>query len=339
MSDEIVTVEQDGRILTGVGGDPAEMATVMDRHAPEDGPERASDRNAPEPTGTTPENTGTEPENAGTSTVTRNPDGTFKKPSRSQRRFDQITAEKEAAKREAADYKARLDAYEQQRTQAQPPETPRQAVEPHPRPATRPKPTEDQVGTTYQTYGDYVEDLADWKADQRLASLDFDAQIRRSIEADRAARTRDERDLTSIGRGRQRYPDFDAVLQGASHFRDGNWPLYMGQAIADLDEPEHVYYQLAKDRPLAERLRNLDPVHLGMELARLVAPAAVAPLASTARTSQLPPPAPYQPVAGGGTTTARSSADLVAKASDPFDYDRSGYREQRARERGVTRRW
>jgi hypothetical protein len=336
MSDEQVTVEQDGRTLTGVGADPASLAATMERHAPEPA---TDDHAAPQEAPSSPPEAPISPSGEETTSgLTRNPDGTFKKPSRAQRRFDQITAEREAAKREAADLRAQFDAYKQQQTQTQhPAPVPPSEPPPPPRPPTRPKPTEDQVGTAYPSYADFVEDLADWKAEQRLSAVDFDARIRTSIEADRASRTRDERDLTSIGRGRSRYPDFDAVLQGADHFRDGNWPLYMGQAISELPEPEHVYYQLAKDRALAERLRNMEPVQLGMALQQLVAPTAVAPLASTARTMSSPPPAPYQPVAGGGTTTVPSSAELAMRSGS--DYDHSGYREQRARERGVKSRW
>lgn len=48
--------------------------------------------------------------------------------------------------------------------------------------ATRPKPSEDEIGTKYENYGAYVEDLADWKHEQR------EAQAQQSRTAEREQR-------------------------------------------------------------------------------------------------------------------------------------------------------
>ena len=97
-----------------------------------------------------------------------------------------------------------------------------------------------------------------------------------------------------------------------------------------------MQYAIAKDADLATRLSKMSDVEFGMALAAVAPVAAVASTASTARTV-VPPPPPYQPVAGGGSTTVPSSADLAERSTE--DYDRSGYREKRAKERGVTSRW
>ena len=67
------------------------------------------------------------------------------------------------------------------------------------------------MGTKYESYADFVEDLADWKAEQRLAALDFDAHVRKGIEADRASRSFADQVEQIFIAGREHYPDFDTV--------------------------------------------------------------------------------------------------------------------------------
>ncbi len=312
--EQVSATDDAGRVLTGVGTTTAALEKTMERHAP-DVP-AASEPASQQPS---------EP-----------------RQSRGQKRFDQLTKEREtyreqaeAAARERDDLRTKLEAAS--RTPAPPATMP---VEQPPPPAastqTRSKPNENEVGSKYETYADFIEDLADWKAEQRLSAQDFDAQIRRSIEADRASRSRDERSIQSVTRGRARYADFDAVLKGATHFQSTDWPNWQGEAINELPEPEHIYYQLAKDRALAERLKGLNPVQYGIELAKLIPASSVAVPASTQSAGTVTPPVPYQPVGAGSKTTAPPLADLPKKAQ--FDFDASGYRERRAAERGVTRR-
>jgi hypothetical protein len=309
----VVSHEQDGRILSGVGVTADELAETMERHAPE--PETPA---APPATTAAP--------------VAPEPD----KQTRGQKRFAELTREREDAKRLAAEaqaerdrYKAELEQFKARPPQA-PPTAPKEAVAPPPK-ETRPKPKEDEIGTKYQTYGDYVEDLADWKAEQRLATVDFDARIRQSIEADRASRSVTDRVTAAADRGRQAYPDFDAVLKAPV----ATYPNALLARIATMDGAEHMYYQLATNREASQRILAAlqDPLTLGLELAKLGPSAPGASPASPARTVA-PPPPPYQPVVGGSKTTVTPSADL-AKG---FDFDKSGYRERRAAERGVSRR-
>jgi len=263
------------------------------------------------------------------------------KPTRGSRRFsaleherDEAKAQAEAVTRERDELKARLAAGAPRPEPAPVHAAPAARVEPPA--ATRPKPSEDQVGTTYQTYADFVEDLADWKVEQRDAKRqsDIDARILSAIEADRAS----QRHLTKvdevISRGRKTYPDFDAVLQ-APHMIAGNWPSEKISVIASLDSPESIQYQLGKDPVLAESLRT-EPnlAKFGIRLAQLMTAAAVVSPASTAPTSSVAP-RPYQPVGSGSKTTVTPSAEL---AKTGFDFDKSGYRERRAAERGVLRK-
>jgi hypothetical protein len=305
-----VSHEVDGRTLTGVGVSAESLAETMDRHTP--------DIEAPAET-SAPASQQSEP---------------AVKQTRGQRRFDELTREREEARREAADAKrerdelrARLSA-PVERPPAEPPsrqaEAPQSAV-------SRAKPTEDEIGVKYQSYGDFVEDLADWKTEQRLAALDLDTRFRQSIEADRASRSHADLVQTVWSRGREAYQDFDAVIN-APHMTANNWPPEKVTAIAKLQAPEQIQYVLGKDPALAERLRVADPVTFGMELAQLLAPQGVARQASTPAAVV---PAPYSPVGSGSRTSVVTSSEIPHKFGS--DFDRSGYREKRARERGLKR--
>ena len=263
------------------------------------------------------------------------------KPTRGAKRIDQLTGEREAekraretAERERDDLKARIAAFEsrQTETQRQPsPQAPVAAVT-----ATRPKPSEDAIGTTYPSYSDFVEDLADWKAEQRLAGsqTDIDARIRQSIEADRASRTLVEQLAASTAKARQVYSDFDAVLTSPIAHA-AIWSPEKLQAIAQHPESGALRYHLAKQPDLAWRLaQETNPVLFGMGLAQVIPAPAVASPASTAGAALSLAPPPYQPVAAGSKTTVTPSADLASKG---HDFDKSGYREKRAAERGIRR--
>src|SRR5580692_5428219 len=80
-ADTVVSHEQDGRVLSGVGVDAEDLAATMARHAPKDA--SAPD---PAPTDAAP---------------------LVEKPKRGQARFDQLTGEREAERRRADAAEAR----------------------------------------------------------------------------------------------------------------------------------------------------------------------------------------------------------------------------------------
>lgn len=305
-----VSVEHDGVILTGVDtATEQDLRQSMARHQPD--------------VLTAPETTPEPP-----------------KPSRGQKRFDELTREREDQRRRADAAEARAKELEARLAQPPRPE-PTREPEPTP-PATRPtKELLAKMPADLKTFDAYLAKYPDaeyeefrdernlWLTAQTQPS-DIDAKIRQSIEADRASRSRADLVTQAVTRGRAAYQDFDAVLT-AAHMTEP-WPQDKIEAIASMEQPEHIQYALGKDPDLAHRLKGLGPVQFGMELAKLVTAAPGASPASPTRTV-VTPPAPYQPVAGGGSTVAQPSAALAARAVE--DYDSSGYREKRARERGV----
>ncbi len=260
--------------------------------------------------------------------------GPVARQSRGRKRFDQLTAEREAettradaAEARAKEFEARLNAPAQAAQPAAPiPVTPPAEIAP-----TRTKPTEDMVGSKYQTYSDFVEDLADWKAEQREVKLiqALDARSTQRIEADRATRTRaDFVNNTVFPNGRAAYPDFNAVLASNKTMT----PFIVHEAILRLPNPEHALYALAKDQTKLSEIIALadDPLKLGIAVAQFMPRESVAPPASTApvvRTTNAT--APIQPV-GAGTRTTSPTLEELAKDGDYEAYKSARNAQRRA---------
>lgn len=316
-----------GVVLSGMGGDPDALRILFEER---DAERRGEPAPAEEPPAEAP--AATEPP---------------KKPLRGQARFDALTREKEDEKRRADAAEAKAKDLEAKLAAASEPKAPPPAREEPTAPAVaaapiaRPKPTEAEVGTKYPTYADFIEDLSDWKAEQRViaatASLkkelteSFDARSTAAIEAERA--TRSQADLVSqaFTRGRSVYPDFDAVIDAVNDILLP--PAYQQAIMMASPHFEHVMYGLAKDRTKLEAILKIqNGVQLGVELAKFVPSAAVASPASTAPVVRATnAPAPVQPVGASARTTSVTSAEL---ADHGDDFDSSGYREKRAKELG-----
>lgn len=300
---ETVTVERpDGRSLSGSGISEESLTAVVDRgqSAGEPAPEAAPPAAEKEPKG--------------------------------RARYSKLTAEREAALSQAqaaealaSELKNRLallEAREAERAQqAQKPDS-----APTPPQPTRPKPVVAEIGAKYPDYESFVEDLADWKTEQREVKLkqEFDARFEQRIEAERASVRQREASQSVLDRGRAAYPDFDAVVQSCPvQFPDG-----MLQSIAKMPNAEYIEYLLGKDPDWAAEVAACpDGLSLGLKLAERVPPAGrVSPASRPAvvRTSQAPPP--YEPVAGGSPTSAPPLADLADKG------DFEAYKARRASE-------
>ncbi len=247
---------------------------------------------------------------------------------RGQKRFAELTREREDATRRAETAEARIKELETAvPVTTAPVVTPPQAeravaivaARTEPTPAIRPKPTEAEVGTKYAQYADFIEDLSDWKAERLRAELqtDFDARLTARIEADRASRSLSTHVQTVFEQGRKAFHDFDAVL--AKNPRPIP-PLHQ-QAILSAPNPEQLMYALAQDDPkLMEIIAIADPIRLGFALASIAPRAAVATPATTApavRTTNAP--APPQPV-GAGTRTAKPSLQELIDSGDIEGY-------------------
>jgi hypothetical protein len=316
----------DGRVLTGVGTTVEALEKTMERH------------------------TDSEPAAEPAATATNGNGSEAPKEKRGAKRFDQLTAEREEARRDAEAAKKERDDLRAQLAQPKPASepaskaivTPDPAVEAAPLPTARTKPSEDEVGTKYKSYAEFAEDLADWKYEQKFGAQDFDTRVRAALAADRAQQARHQVVATALERGKAAYPDWeDVVYRGpASDInigRDDAASTARMESVLRLPNAEHILYALGKDAEQTARLSKLSDVEFGLALAQFspaVTSVASSPASTGARSVVAPPP--FQPVGSGSKTTVVPSSELPKRSG--YDFDKSGYREKRAAERGMRRR-
>ncbi len=315
-----VSHEVNGRTLSGMGASPDQLEAVMERHAPE---EPASSGTAGTPT-----------------TAEGGAEPPAPHPTRGQKRFAELTAERDAAKAEAATAKAEREALARERDELKA-RTPAPAAE-TPKPAAT-EPPKDFDFPDYETYlSEHPDTTYDaWRRKELAAFAAWDREqnnvesvVAKALESDRARRSLDDKVASSRAKGREAYADFDTVLKsgpGAS-VNLGPTPEQAQRRCAMIfqhPQSEHLQYAIMKDGDLAARLGAMDDISFGMEIAKLTTPAT-----KPQERRVTPPPAPYQPVNGNSATTPTPSAELAGKG---FDFDKSGYREKRAAERKLTR--
>lgn len=312
-----VSIEHNGRVLTGIGVSEDTLGQGLRPAAPE----------SSEPTGdpaAVPD--GGPPSSSGASPIARDERGQFApkpsqtavttesepKPPRGQTRFSQLTSERDQARNAAAEAAKRAQDLEAELARYKTPSAPqgRNPAELAAPQGLRRRPRTSEIGSTYADWDAYEADLGAWD-DERVQALqaEFDVRLRQSIEADRTSRATFERADRIRMAGRQAYADFDAVLASA-----GDLPVWQQQAMADHPEAAKLYYLVAKDPELTAELAAIQhPVLFGLELAKLLTPPAVASPASTAAARISQAPTPIQPVTGGTATTLPSLADLADK--------------------------
>jgi hypothetical protein len=330
---DVASHEQDGRVLSGVNTDRSALKAVMDRHT-----RKEAQVAVPEPTADQPAES-SEPETPQASAPAPEP-----KPLKGRARFSQleherdeaakraqdVAAQAEAVQRERDELKARLEALEQAQRSPEPPapKEPTPAAQPKPATestATRPMPTEDEIGTKYQTYGEFVADLSKWNLEQAMAQLDPRPLVQQALAQERQQQERVRLIEGAKERGKAVYPDYQAmVVEGRGPGAQVNIPMDRVDAIVLHPQSEHLQYAIAKDAALAQRLAACSPLDFGVILSSLL-PAGAASAASTP--ARVTPPPPYQPLTGGSRTTPPPLTDVVQKAG--FDFDKSGYRERR----------
>ncbi len=321
MSDSLeqVSVESpDGRILTGVGA-PVESLQETVESRSEAAPEPVSDA-------------------AATPSPERSEGGQFKaKEPKGRARFQELTSERDTYKGQAESALERAERAERELSElkSKPQAQSQPVTEPEPAPVVRARPSEDEVGAKYPTYADFVEDLADWKAEKRILAAKEEFQ---QILSERDMRQSLSSHVQTIGsRGREAYKDFDTVIQASPVLFSPDHQ----RAILMAPHSEHVQYALASDLALAERIAAItDPFLLGLEFAKLgpssvsapSSPRVVSPASTPAGVSSKAP-APYQPVGTGTKTTSPPLEDLAAAG----DYE--AYKARRSSDlRAVARR-
>lgn len=199
-----------------------------------------------------------------------------------QPRIDELTRARREAEREAAYWRQVA-----QQGQAQPSAQ-----------AAPQKPTPEQ----FDDYGQYVEALTDWKADQAVAKR-MEQDSTRKV-ADTRAQTFAERQVAA----RAVMPDYDAVV-GSSDTPIAN---HVGEAIMESDRGPDLAYHFAKNPDELMRLNGMSPTQAAREIGKLEAtlPAPKTPAPPSKKLSSTPAPAGTLNTQGRATTPALANASM-----------------------------
>ena len=236
-----------------------------------------------------------------------------------QKRLEAVTAnwrgterERDAAKVEAADLRKQLDALKT------PAET---KVEP-PAFYTRPKPTEDEIGTKYQTYGEYIEDLTEWKVDEREAKREKDSRAAEDSKSEREAIAKVQERISLF---KTEHQDYDAVVNAAV-IPDGA-PAYRAlmQHLRYSELGPQLAYELGKNQAELTRIVNLPPGFAIAALGRLEGQIELRTPAAKVGSASEPPAVtkahpPIKPVGGSPVTSddVGDPDDLSPAAVDAY---------------------
>lgn len=222
----------------------------------------------------------------------RGDDGKFRKPV--QPRIDELTRKHRESEREAAYWRQRAESREAQDSAKAAPE----------------KPTPDK----FENYGDFVEALTEWKADEKVnAKLkERDAESEKKQAADKRNSTWAERSAAA----RAKHSDFDSVIAASQV------PV-ADHVIAVLEDSEigpELAYHLDRHPEIAERLNKLGPLAAAREVGRIEdsltaekeTPDPKPEEIPAKKTTTAPPPA--KPLGSGRSTTV----DLAKASMDDY---------------------
>lgn len=198
-----------------------------------------------------------------------------------QPRIDELTRARREAEREAAYWKQVAAGQAQPSAQAAPQ-----------------KPTPDQ----YEDYGEYVEALTDWKAEQAVA---------KRMEQDSTRKVAETRTQTFAERqvaARQQMPDYDAVV-GAS---EAPISAHVGDALMDSERGPELAYHFAKNPDVLMTLNGMTPTQAAREIGKLEAtlPTVKAPVAPSKKLSTTPAPASASVSQGRATQPVLATASM-----------------------------
>lgn len=118
----------------------------------------------------------------------------------------------------------------------------------------------------YTDYADYLEALADWKAEQKFSSLEQAraqkaAQEKQQSEASRVS----ERQTELVEEGERKYDDFEDVVKSDKH----NYSQAAFLAILESDNKADIVYHLAKHPEEADKIAALPAFAQAKEIGKL----------------------------------------------------------------------
>ncbi len=183
-----------------------------------------------------------------------------------QAQIDAETKRKHDAKREADVEEARLAEVRQRREALERPAA--KTVEPEKAPEyyTRPKPKVDEIGTKYDSYEAYTEDLTDWKFDEREAKRDQERTKADTQRFQQEAATKAQERVTAF---KAAHDDYDDVVSKA--FVPAGAPAgdSIGLHLFHSEFGPQLAYELATHPAELARIAGLAPAFAIAALGRL----------------------------------------------------------------------
>lgn len=273
---------------------------------------------------------------AGESETPKKPQESNRRKPDAEQRIGQLTSENKRLKQELETLKT---AKPGPKAETKPAETQTAPAQPQP---TRPKPAiedKDKDGKPkYATYEDFVEDLSDWKVEQRMAAQQRDQQ----------QQTQKQRIESAITEGKAIYgEDFGKIADETAGVigQDAEIPLIIKQRIGRSDILPHLVYTLGNDSAelasfvklaKSDQFKALDLIALTESLIReeLAGKQQTETKTETQpakpKTSAPPPPAEV----GGRAATPGDQLEAAAKASDFRSFKAEANRRAIARLKG-----
>lgn len=126
----------------------------------------------------------------------------------------------------------------------------------------------------FDTYEEYLEARADYKAEKRVAAQLAEYEKKNAKESDDQRQASTAKELEKLANkrvadGRKEYPDFDSVIQDAFEegLIDANSEVYYG--IVESDMGHRLAYHLSTHPEEAKKLKTLSPRGVQRELGKL----------------------------------------------------------------------
>lgn len=201
--------------------------------------------------------------------------------------------------------------YWKQQALKQPKQEERQVLAPSGLP---PKPTREEFYNEVDPEAAFMEAMADWKAEEKLAQRDQQAQ---QAAVQTKIQTAAQKFFSA---GHQKYEDFDAV---ATYNPDLIVTPAMQEALIDSEHGADVAYYLGKNLTEARRIAGLPPVAQVREIGKIEAKLQTAETPPK-RTTQAPEP--IKPVETKGNTSAKDPSQMS-------DAEFSAYRKRQIAQR------
>lgn len=237
-----------------------------------------------------------------------------------QKRIDKLNSRLAAKDQEAEYWKREAMKYAQGSGTNQAPEP--KAIET----ASQGKPDPEK----YASHAEWVEAVADWKADQKLREH-AEKEARKAREAEQRSLIQTHQDR--LGSFKEKHADFDEMMENLADVPKS--PSVEHIIVSSQDGPE-LLYELAKNPSEAKRIATLPPLACAMEIGALRAKLASqksseAKKTETKRVSSAPNP--IAPVGGGGKASAPPKTLEEAAKSSFAEYKRMRDEQLKAKRR------